>query len=72
MTKKYDISKSSDMKRFTADIEKEVKKQARSAVDKIPIEIKCPHCKATIKTHAGKSICPFCKKEINLKLDKNF
>ncbi len=72
MAKKYDIGSSSDMRRFTEDLQSTVMDKARQHVLTRNYDISCPHCKASVSVPVGKSVCPLCRKEINLNLDIHF
>lgn len=72
MSKNYNLSSSSDMRRFKADLEKQVLDKARGAVTKKTYQVICPACKTVIQTTPGKHICPRCGKEIDLKLNIKF
>lgn len=62
----------------TKKLEKALKKEADAFVNKSinniavthKFNINCPHCNAKIMGHAGKHLCPFCYKEINLKVNR--
>lgn len=72
MAKKYDISKSSDMRRLTRDLEQAVKDQARSAAQSMQYNVECPHCQSAISVRPGYSRCPYCGGSIDLSLDFQF
>jgi len=72
MSKNYDLSKKSDMRNFQKDLEQTVLNRAKSSLSSKKINIKCPKCHNAITASAGSNICPFCKNEINLKLDIHF
>ena len=72
MAKKYNLSSSSDMRRFRRDMERTIMDQARSAVSEMSYDVTCPHCNSTFPAHSGLNICPFCQNQVELKLDINF
>lgn len=53
-------------------LEKEIKKEAKTQIASEKFDIECPDCGKSVSVPAGKSICPYCKNEINLKLDFDF
>ncbi len=72
MAKKYDISKSSDMRRLTRDLENAVRDQAVQAAQTMEYAVKCPHCHSSVTVTPGYSRCPQCGGAINLELDIHF
>lgn len=60
------------MRRFKADLEKQVLDKARVAVTKKTYQIICPTCKTVIQTTPGKHVCPKCGNAIDLKLNIKF
>ena len=72
MSKPYDLSKSSDMRRFQADMEKSIKGETNRVLMGRTYDVTCPHCGRPIKAKPGKGTCPFCKGEIDLNLDIHF
>lgn len=72
MTKKYNISSKSDMRRFERDLSNKVQSMTYNTLQNRTYDVTCPHCHASIQVHPGKSMCPFCRKEIDLKLNINF
>jgi hypothetical protein len=62
--KKYDISKKSDMRRFSRDLEKSITGQINNAINN-GFEIDCPSCDRSIKVTPGLNQCVYCKKEID-------
>lgn len=69
MSKKYNLSSSSDMRRFSRDLKKSVLDMTRDSVNSMEFDIECPHCNSTVSMHSGLNICPFCQKEVNVKLN---
>lgn len=59
MSKKYNISSSSDMKRFMKDLEKTVLHEADKQIRKNGLEIECPNCHAAVRIKPGE-VCPSC------------
>lgn len=72
MGKKYNLSSSSDMRRFSRDLEKTIMDKALNAVDTMDFNIACPHCNSMVSMHSGLNICPFCHNEVNVELNTNF
>lgn len=67
MSKKYDLSKKSDMRRFEKDLEKEVMDVAKKSISKSGLEIECPHCGKTIHVQLGDNICEHCSNQVVVK-----
>lgn len=69
MSKPYDLTKKSDMRRFEKDLKESMLDAAKKAVeDGMLFEIPCPHCGETISAPAGPSVCPLCHEKIELTL----
>ena len=66
---KYDISKKSDMRKFSRDLEKQILDNVEKEIKKTGIEIECPNCKKKFKAKGGKNTCPHCKKVIDLDIN---
>ena len=67
MTKPYDLSKKSDMRKFERDLKKAVTDIAIDAVESgFKFDIQCPHCNRPVSVPAGPSVCPLCGGEIEL------
>lgn len=66
MSKNYDLSKKSDMRRFMKDLEKEAFEIGKESISKNGLDIECPHCGKEIHAPLGLSTCPKCGGEINL------
>lgn len=71
MARKYNLSSKSDMRRFSKDLEKTIMDKATSAIKKGKYDVSCPHCQITVKVPVGKSLCPKCRKQIDLTLNIN-
>lgn len=56
---KFDFSK----------LEGAIKREAQNAAKKKLYEVSCKNCHAKVRVPVGKSVCPHCKREINLILD---
>lgn len=69
MARKYDLSKKSDMRRFSRDLEKEVMNIAKDSISKTGIDIECPHCGKSVTVTAGENICNHCGNQINVDFD---
>lgn len=65
MTKKYNLGKKSDMKRFERDILKKVTSIAEQNVLSRDYEVECPHCHNKVSVPNGFSYCPKCHGAIN-------
>lgn len=72
MVKKYDLGKSSDMRKFSRDLDRDIKEQAKKSMLSQKHEIECPHCQEEVSVPTGKSLCPSCGEEINLTLNFDF
>ncbi len=72
MPKKYNLNSSSDMRRFSRDLEKNVLNMARDKANSMTFERKCPHCNSVIKVQSGINFCPICQRQIKVNLDINF
>ena len=64
MSKKYDLSKKSDMRRFEKDLEKEVMDVAKKSISESGLDIECPHCGKTIRVQLGDNICEHCGNQV--------
>jgi hypothetical protein len=69
MTKNYDISSKSDMRRLTRDIESQVKRTARDSLLANGTDTSCPHCGGTFHAQQGTCFCPHCRKTIEVNFD---
>ena len=69
MTKKYDLGKKSDMRKFQRDLEKTARDQAKQAFSTMQHQIECPGCKTKLKVSSGVKICPSCGSEVNFTID---
>ena len=69
MAKKYNLLSKSDMRRFSRDLEKSVKKQASDATKNSLHELTCPNCNRKLRVHVGANTCPYCGQRIDLKFD---
>lgn len=69
MTKKYNISSKSDMRRFQRDLEKTVIKEAKSTALKGKYETSCPHCGYRVTVRVGINSCPHCRNDIEFSLN---
>ncbi|MCH5298117.1 MAG: hypothetical protein J1E85_10685 [Ruminococcus sp.] len=72
MTKKYNLSSKSDMRKFERDIKNSLLDSARNSVRQRTYDVICPHCKMPFKAKSGKNICPNCKNNVDLHLNINF
>ena len=72
MAKSYNLGSSSDMKRFTRDLEKSITNAAITQAHAMDFESTCPHCNAKVNVHSGLNFCPFCQNQINVELDIHF
>lgn len=60
-----------DMDKFMKSLESDIKDSVRIQLEQETYEVECPKCGTVFEAPAGKSKCPACKEEINLKLDIN-
>lgn len=72
MTKKYNLGKHSDMRKFAKDLKREITKEAKMQVLNGKYNIICPACSNNINVPVGKSVCPICGGEIDLHLNIDF
>lgn len=72
MTKKYNLTSKSDMRRFEKDLKNTIMDKARHAAQNGTYDVACPHCGRTVKAHAGINQCPYCGNTIDLNLNINF
>lgn len=72
MSKNYDLSKQSDMRKFQKDLESHAINAAKQTAMGERYSIECPHCGKNITVPVGESICPMCKNKIELTLDFKF
>lgn len=72
MAKKYNLFSKSDMKRLSRDLENTMRSNIEQQVNSRCYRVECPHCHSYVSTTPGKSICPFCRKEIDLKLNISY
>lgn len=72
MKRTYDISKASDIKKFSKDLEKAIIGEAQNTLYGRSYNISCPHCHRQITVPAGKSVCPLCRNDIDLQLSIKF
>lgn len=71
MSKSYDFSKKSDMKKFQKDLVKSIEAQVSKAIGENEVEINCPHCDKKINVHAGNNVCPYCSNNISVNFEFN-
>lgn len=69
MSKKYNIGKKSDMRRFAKDLENSLVDAAKGKLMSRRYDVECPRCQSKIPVPIGKSVCPYCKHEIDLNLN---
>lgn len=67
MAKKYDLTKKSDMRRLSRDLEKSVRDFAKETVT--AFDIKCEGCGAPMTVKAGVNTCPSCGKTTEVKVE---
>lgn len=67
MAKKYDLTKKSDMRRLSRDLEKSVRDFAKEAVT--TFDIKCEGCGAPMTVKEGVNTCPSCGKTTEVKVE---
>ncbi|WP_159562765.1 MULTISPECIES: hypothetical protein [unclassified Exiguobacterium] len=69
MKNKYNLGSKSDMRKFSRDLEKQLREKTIHAVQNKSYDIECPHCKSLISIKPGKQRCPVCNEEINFTLN---
>lgn len=69
MTKKYNLGSTSDMRRFTRDLENQISASVENHLYSQTYDVTCPHCNRKISVPVGKSRCPFCGNDIDLNLN---
>ena len=57
------------MKKFNQNLETAIIDKAVAQISQRSFEVTCPHCNSMINVPSGKSICPICCNEVDLKLD---
>lgn len=72
MSKNYNLSKKSDMRRFQKDFKQHMYDLAKESLSNESFEINCPNCNQSIEVHEGINTCDFCSKEIDVDLEFNF
>ncbi len=68
MTRKYDISKKSDMRRLERDLKASIQKAAEDQFKKALNSFECPNCGRTFHAHTGNVTCPYCLTKYNFQL----
>lgn len=68
MSRKYDISKKSDMRRLERDLKATIQKAAEDQYKKALSHFECPNCGQTFNAHAGHVTCPYCHTEYNFQI----
>lgn len=68
MSKKYDLSKKSDLRKFGRALEAGVMNVARDAISKDGVVISCPHCDKEITVFPGENTCEHCGNIVNVDL----
>ena len=69
MSRKYNISKRSDVRRLARDLERSVRKELRREIPRSGIEQPCPECGSTMRMIEGVNTCPRCGKTIEVSFD---
>ena len=72
MSKKYNISSKSDMRKFQKELKNGILQKAEESLYQQQYSVNCPHCHVKIMARPGKQSCPNCSKEIDLDLNINF
>ena len=60
------------MKRFTKELEKQIRSNAEKEALSRKYDIECPSCHALFQAKPGKGHCPVCNKAINFQLDVTY
>ncbi len=68
MSKGYDLSKKSDMRKFSRALEEGVMDAARDAISEDGVAISCPHCGKEITVFPGENTCKHCGNIVNVDL----
>jgi uncharacterized OB-fold protein len=58
--------------KLSENFESTLRNRVEKAVQDRIFDIACPHCGESVHVPAGKSVCPYCHKEIALSLNVNF
>lgn len=69
---KYNLNSSSDMRKVKKDMENAIKDKAKENIKGRNFDVLCPQCKEKVSVPAGRSLCPVCGMEINVKLQFDF
>ena len=69
MSKKYDLGKNSDMRRFEKDLKKQAVDMARESAKKQSFDTECPNCGKSINVNVGKNVCPHCGETVNVEIN---
>ena len=68
----YNLGSSSDMRKFKKDMENAIKEKAKENISGRDFDVLCPQCKSKVSVPAGRSLCPVCGMEIDVKLQFDF
>lgn len=69
MAHNYNISKESDLRRLERDLERSIKRQAKSAIEHDGVDVPCPQCGDMMRVASGKKKCPSCGCVTNFSFD---
>ena len=72
MGRTYNLGSSSDMRRFSHDLENSISNMAFSAISDMAFDVECPHCHNNFQAHSGINFCPMCQNQVTVNLDINF
>lgn len=69
MSRKYNLGKKSDMRRFERDLKNQILSAAKQEMRKGSYDIACPHCNTKISANVGRNTCPHCGNTVDLTLN---
>lgn len=65
MGKSYNLSSSSDMRRFRSDLDKQIMSAVTDGLGQLEVEIDCPSCGKKITVTSGVNTCNYCGQQFN-------
>lgn len=69
MSKKYNLGKRSDMRKFQKEFETAALDKAKQIMMSKSYEIECPGCKSKLNVSSGIQLCPSCGSKIEFTLN---